>query len=177
MSRRSLAILMVEDNPIDMELTLRALRKHKVSNPISVARDGEEALDYVHQRGRFAAGAPIPALILLDIRLPKLDGIEVLREIKRHPVYRTVPVVMLTTSQEEADVRNSYELGVNSYIVKPVDFEKFLEVVRRIDLYWLLTNLPPVAAACLRDVPSLNEIDSTSLRSDSSADRPSGEDA
>lgn len=147
MNRRLLAILMVEDNPMDAELTLRALRKHKVSNPISVARDGEEALDYIYQRGRFAADAPIPALILLDIRLPKVDGIEVLREIKDHPVYRTVPVVMLTTSQEEVDVRTAYELGANSYIVKPVDFDKFLEVVGRIDLYWLLTNLPPVAAA------------------------------
>lgn len=166
MNRRSLAILMVEDNPMDAELTLRALRKHNVSNPISVARDGEEALDYVYQRGRFAANAPIPALILLDIRLPKRSGIEILQEIKQHRVYRTVPVVMLTTSQEEADIRTSYELGANSYIVKPVDFEKFLEVVRQIDLYWLLTNLPPVAAARLRDVSAPSEIDSTTTGSD-----------
>lgn len=170
MNRRSLAILMVEDNPMDAELALRALRKHKVSNQISVARDGEEALDYVYQRRRFAANAPVPALILLDIRLPKLDGIEVLREIKGHPIYRTVPVVMLTTSQEEADVRTSYELGANSYIVKPVDFEKFLEVVRQIDLYWLLTNLPPVAAARLRDLSAPNEIDTTAAGSDSSGE-------
>ena len=177
MNRRSLAILMVEDNPMDVELTLRALRKHKISNPISVARDGEEALDYVYQRGRFAADAPIPGLILLDIHLPKVDGIEVLREIKGHPVYRTIPVVMLTTSQEEADVRTSYELGANSYIVKPVDFEKFLEVVRRIDLYWLLTNLPPVAAAHLRDLSSLREIGLPPAGSDSPEDRPPGEDS
>lgn len=150
MNRRSLAILLVEDNPVDVELTLRALQRHKVSNPIVVARDGEEALDYVHRRGRFAAEASVPGLILLDIRLPKVDGIEVLREIKGHPVYRTVPVVMLTTSQEEADVRTSYELGANSYILKPVDFDKFLEVVGRIDLYWLLTNVPPPAAATRR---------------------------
>lgn len=146
MNERSLAILMVEDNPADLELTLRALRKHKVSNPITVARDGEEALDYVHRRGRFAAGAAIPGLILLDIRLPKVNGIEVLREIKAHPVYRTVPVVMLTTSQEEKDIRTSYELGANSYITKPVNFDKFLDVVGRIDLYWLLTNVAPPAA-------------------------------
>lgn len=144
---RNLAILLVEDNSMDVELTLRALRKHKVSNPIAVARDGEEALDYVYQRGRFAQDAPVPGLVLLDIRLPKVDGIEVLREIKGHPVYRTIPVVMLTTSQEEADIRTSYELGANSYILKPVDFDKFLDVVGRIDLYWLLTNLPPPAAA------------------------------
>lgn len=146
MNGRSLTILLVEDNPVDVELTLRALRKHKVSNPIPVARDGEEALDYIHRRGRFAANARVPGLILLDIRLPKVDGIEVLREIKGHPIYRTVPVVMLTTSQEESDVRTCYELGANSYILKPVDFDKFLEVVGRIDLYWLLTNVAPPAA-------------------------------
>lgn len=165
MNRRSLAILMVEDNPMDVELTLRALRKHRVSNPIGVARDGEEALDYVYRRGRFAVHAPIPSLILLDIRLPKLDGIEVLREIKGHPIYRTVPVVMLTTSQEEVDIRTSYELGANSYIVKPVDFDKFLEVVRQIDLYWLLTNLPPVAAARLGELSVPNGIDAPHDRS------------
>ncbi len=175
MNRRSLAILLVEDNPMDAELTFRALRKHKVSNPISLARDGEEAIDYIYQRGRFLTNAPVPALILLDIRLPKVDGIEVLREIKAHPVYRTVPVVMLTTSQEEADIRTSYELGANSYIAKPVDFEKFLEVVRRIDLFWLLTNLPPVAAARLSDLSSPNEIDSTAAGSDLPEDRPQGE--
>ncbi|MBI4737684.1 MAG: response regulator [candidate division NC10 bacterium] len=153
MTGRNLAILLVEDNSMDMELTLRALRKHKVSNPIAVARDGEEALDYVYQRGRFAQDAPVPGLILLDIRLPKVDGIEVLREIKGHLVYRTVPVVMLTTSQEEADIRTSYELGANSYIVKPVDFDKFLDVVGRIDLYWLLTNTaPPAATTSPRDL-------------------------
>ena len=175
MNRRSLAILMIEDNLVDEELALRALRKHKVTNPISVARDGEEALDYVYQRGRFAAYAPIPALILLDLRLPKLDGIEVLREIKAHSVYRTVPVVMLTTSQEEADVRTSYELGANSFITKPVGFENFQEVVRRIDLYWLLTNLPLVAAASPRDPSSPNAIDSTAAGSVSPEDRPPGE--
>lgn len=145
MNKRLLTILLVEDNPVDLELTLRAFRKHNVSNPVAVARDGEEAMDYIRMRGRFATEAPIPGLILLDIRLPKVDGIEVLREIKAHPVYRTVPVVMLTTSQQEVDIRTSYELGANSYIAKPVDFDKFLEVVGRIDLYWLLTNIAPPA--------------------------------
>lgn len=166
MNERSLPILLVEDNPVDAELTLRALRKHRVSNPIVVTRDGEEALDYVHRRGRFGTEAPVPGLILLDIRLPKVDGIEVLREIKGHPVYRTVPVVMLTTSQEEVDVRTCYELGVNSYILKPVDFDKFLEVVSRIDLYWVLTNYPPPAATPRQpDLPPPKESASQAERS------------
>jgi len=143
MTKRTMAILLVEDNPADVELTLRAFRKRKLSNPLHVARDGEEALDYLHRRGAFAGGAPVPGLVLLDVRLPKVDGIEVLRQMKGDPVYRAVPVVMLTTSQEDTDIRRCYELGANSYIVKPVDFDKFLDVVARIDLYWLLTNQPP----------------------------------
>lgn len=146
MTAENLAILLVEDNPQDVELTLRAFGKRKLSNPIYVARDGEEALDYVHRRGTFAADAPIPGVVLLDIRLPKVDGVEVLRQMRAHPSYRTVPVVMLTTSQEDTDIRQCYELGVNSYIIKPVDFDKFLGVVERIDLYWLLTNVPPPPA-------------------------------
>lgn len=143
MTTENLAILLVEDNPQDVELTLRAFRKRKLSNPTYVARDGEEALDYVHRRGAFAGDAPTPGLVLLDIRLPKVDGVEVLRQMRAHPSYRTVPVVMLTTSQEDTDIRRCYELGVNSYIIKPVDFDKFLGVVERIDLYWILTNVPP----------------------------------
>lgn len=135
-------ILLVEDNPADVELTLRAFKRRKLSNPVAVARDGEEALDYVHRRGRFAADAPLPGVILLDLRLPKVDGLEVLREFKTHPVYRNIPVVVLTTSAEDRDIKRSYELGAASYIVKPVEFEKFLEVVERIDLYWMLTNVP-----------------------------------
>jgi hypothetical protein len=135
-------ILLVEDNPADVELTLRAFKRRKLSNPIAVIRDGEEALDYVHRRGRFAEDAPIPGVILLDLRLPKVDGLEVLREVKRHPVYRNIPVVVLTTSAEDRDIKKSYELGAASYIVKPVEFEKFLQVVERIDLYWMLTNVP-----------------------------------
>ncbi len=135
-------ILLVEDSPADVELTLRAFKRRKLSNPIAVARDGEEALDYIHRRGAFGAGAPVPGLILLDLRLPKVDGLEVLRQLKEHPVYRNVPVVVLTTSGEDRDVARSYELGAASYIVKPVEFEKFQEVVERIDLYWIVTNVP-----------------------------------
>lgn len=137
-----IAILLVEDNPADVELTLRAFKRRKLGNAIAVARDGEEALDYVHRRGLFVNEAPIPALILLDLRLPKVDGLDVLRAMKSHPVYRNIPVVVLTTSGEDRDIKTSYELGAASYIVKPVEFEKFLEVVERIDLYWILTNVP-----------------------------------
>lgn len=135
-------ILLVEDNEADVELTLRAFRRRKLSNPVAVARDGEEALDYVHDRGAFAGQAPLPGIVLLDLRLPKVDGIDVLREMKAHPRYRGVPVVVLTTSEEDRDITTSYELGAASYIVKPVEFDKFLAVVERIDLYWLLTNVP-----------------------------------
>lgn len=134
-------ILLVEDDPADLELTLRAFRKHDVSNPIAVARDGVEAMDYLHRRGRLAADAPIPALILLDIGLPRMSGLEVLREVRAHPVYRTVPVVMLTTSQDVSDIRTSYELGANSYIAKSVEFDTFLDMIGRIHQYWLLTNI------------------------------------
>lgn len=141
-----LAILLVEDNPADVELTLRAFKRRRFANPVVVARDGEEALDCVHGRGRFAP-APIPGIILLDLRLPKVDGLDVLREIKAHRVYRNVPVVVLTTSDEDRDIKAAYELGAASYIVKPVEFEKFLEVVERIELYWILTNVPYPGAA------------------------------
>jgi len=140
-----IAILLVEDNPMDVELTLRAFKRSKMQNPIQIVRDGQEALDYVHRRGVYAdpATSPVPGLILLDIRLPRIDGLEVLRALKSHPVYRPIPVVMLTTSRDDNDVTKSYDLGANSYIVKPVDFDKFLEVIGRIELYWILTNLQP----------------------------------
>jgi hypothetical protein len=141
-----MAILLIEDNPADVELTLRAFKRRKLANAIAVARDGAEALDYVHRRGAFAQAGPVPGLVLLDLRLPKVDGLDVLRELKAHPVYRHVPVVVLTTSAEDRDIATSYELGAASYIVKPVEFEKFLEVVERIDLYWILTNVPYPAA-------------------------------
>lgn len=140
-------ILLVEDNPADVELALRAFRRRKLANPITVVRDGEEALDYMHRRGAFADGAPVPGVVLLDLRIPKVDGLEVLRELKQHPVYRHVPVVVLTTSGEHRDVKRSYEMGAASYIVKPVEFDKFQDVVERIDLYWIVTNVPYPAEA------------------------------
>ena len=140
-------ILLVEDNPADVELALRAFRRRKLANPITVVRDGEEALDYMYRRGAFADGAPVPGVVLLDLRIPKVDGLEVLRELKQHPVYRHVPVVVLTTSGEHRDVKRSYEMGAASYIVKPVEFDKFQDVVERINLYWIVTNVPYPAEA------------------------------
>ncbi|MFO1319632.1 MAG: response regulator [Burkholderiales bacterium] len=133
-------ILLVEDNPMDVDLTLRAFRRRRVGNPIEVARDGEEALAFM---ARWEAGAPTPLVILLDIKLPRVSGLEVLRQLKEHSIYRMLPVVVLTTSSEDSDISEAYALGVNSYIVKPVLFEKFIEVAEKIDLYWCLTNQPP----------------------------------
>jgi two-component system response regulator len=141
-------ILMVEDNPDDEKLTLRALRKYQLTNRIHVVRDGQEALDYVFCTGAYA-GRDIsdrPHVILLDIKLPLIDGLEVLRRIKADARTRTIPVVMLTSSREERDLVESYRLGVNSYIVKPVDFEQFTESARTLGMYWLLLNSPPKAA-------------------------------
>ena len=138
-------ILLVEDNPKDAEMTQRALRKHNFGNKLHWVKDGAEALDYMFCRGAYAgrnSGHP-PRLILLDIKMPKVDGIEVLRQIKADEKTRTVPVVVMTSSNEERDVVDSYRLGVNSYIVKPVEFAAFLEVVAKIGLYWVLTNRVP----------------------------------
>jgi CheY-like chemotaxis protein len=138
-------ILLVEDNPDDVELTLHALRTNNVTNRIRVARDGAEALDFVFGRGPHA-GRTLrdgPRVILLDLKLPKVDGLEVLRQIKSHQETRHIPVVVLTSSKEERDVVRSYELGVNSYIVKPVDFAQFVEAVRQLGLYWIILNQPP----------------------------------
>jgi two-component system response regulator len=140
-------ILLVEDDPNDVELTLYTLREHKLANRISVARDGVEALEFVFRTGRYdARGDEQPKVVLLDLKLPLLDGLEVLRRIKQDPRTRPIPVVVLTSSREEKDVVESYQLGVNSYIVKPVDFEKFTETVRSLGLYWLLLNEPPPEA-------------------------------
>ena len=135
-------ILLVEDNPMDVDLTLEAFREHGVVNPILVCRDGEEALQYIAEH-RAATDAQLPALVLLDLRLPKVDGIEVLRQARNDEVWKQVPVVVLTTSRENADIESAYRLGVNSYIVKPVDFLAFADVVKTIKIYWLLTNEPP----------------------------------
>lgn len=135
-------ILLVEDNPMDVDLALRAFKKRRLTNPVEVARDGEEALAWI---GRWEKGEPLPAVILLDLKLPRVDGLEVLRQLKAHPEFRRVPVVMLTTSKENQDVNRAYELGVNSYIVKPVDFDKFVEVASQIEIYWTVLNArPPV---------------------------------
>ena len=138
-------ILLVEDNPDDLDLALHALRQINQPNRIQVARDGEEALDFVFCRGPHADRniGNIPKVILLDLKLPKVDGLEVLQAIKSDPRTQQIPVVILTSSQEQSDVLASYHLGVNSYIVKPVDFEKFAEAVRKLGLYWLLLNQPP----------------------------------
>lgn len=135
-------ILLVEDNPDDEALTLRAFRKSNVANKVVVARDGVEALEYVFGEGPYAGqdGKNCPAVILLDLKLPKLDGIEVLRRLRADPRTRHTPVVILTSSREERDILNAYELRANSYIRKPVNFEQFAQAVREIGLYWLVLN-------------------------------------
>lgn len=139
-------ILLVEDNPNDVKLTLNAFQLHKLSNHIQVARDGEEALDFIFCRGGHADRDIFqrPKLVLLDLKLPKIDGLEVLRQIRADSRTKTIPVVILTSSKEEGDVIAGYQLGVNSYIVKPVDFDQFTEAARTLGLYWLLLNYPPV---------------------------------
>lgn len=133
-------ILLIEDNPMDEDLTRRAFIRRKVINPLEVARDGEEALEYLK---RWEAGAPLPVVILLDINLPKVNGLEVLSRYKASPTAFKVPIIVLTSSAEDRDIQTAYQLGANSYIVKPVDFEKFLEVAGQIDLYWNVINMPP----------------------------------
>jgi two-component system response regulator len=138
-------ILLVEDNPNDEELALHALKKNNLANHIQVARDGAEALEFIFGTGVYA-GRQVkngPKVILLDLKLPKVDGLEVLRRIKADPHTHGIPVVILTSSREERDVVESYQLGVNSYVTKPVDFEQFTEAVRQLGLYWLLLNQPP----------------------------------
>jgi len=138
-------ILLVEDNPDDEALTLRALKKNNILNEVVVARDGVEAIDYMHASGKYAGrdASNLPQLVLLDLKLPKVDGLEVLRRIRADERTALQPVVILTTSIEDRDVISSYELGANSYIRKPVDFEQFMEAVRQLGLYWLVMNVPP----------------------------------
>jgi two-component system response regulator len=146
MNAGKLDILLVEDSQDDLELALHALRREKLSNDIYVARDGEEGLDFLFCRGAFADRSldHPPKLVLLDLKLPKVDGIEVLRQIKSDPRTRTIPVVIMTSSKEERDLVAGYNLGANSYIQKPVDFDQFRETVRSVGLYWLITNQAPV---------------------------------
>lgn len=145
MEERPVEILLIEDNPNDAELSLYALKKYKVANNIFHARDGAEALDYIFCTGPFANRQieDVPRVILLDLKLPKVDGHEVLRRIKSDDRTKNIPVVVLTSSREERDVIESYHQGVNSYIVKPIDFEQFTEAVRKLGMYWLLLNEIP----------------------------------
>jgi two-component system, response regulator len=146
MAANEIEILLIEDNPSDVELTLHALRQHKLANQIHVARDGEEALDFIFCCGKFSKhsfNSP-PKLILLDLGLPKVDGLEVLRAIKSDSRTKHIPVVILTSSREDQHRIDSYNLGVNSYIQKPVDFDQFKTAMRTIGMYWLLLNRPPV---------------------------------
>lgn len=138
-------LLLVEDNPQDLELTLRALRKANLANRIHIARDGAEALEFIFCEGPHSARhiTDGPRVILLDLKLPKIDGLEVLKRIKDDPRTQSIPVVVLTSSKEQRDLVDSYKLGVNSYIVKPVNFERFTEAVRDLGFYWLLLNQPP----------------------------------
>lgn len=143
--KNDVEILLVEDNPNDVELTLHAFKRYNLVNQIYVVRDGAEALDYLFAQGEHA-GRDVnhhPKVILLDLKLPKIDGLEVLQRIKADPRTKTIPVVVLTSSSEESDIVRSYNLGVNSYIRKPVDFDQFTESVRTLGMYWLLLNQPP----------------------------------
>ncbi|MBC7527066.1 MAG: response regulator [Chthonomonadaceae bacterium] len=135
-------ILLVEDNPDDEELTLRALRKNKVTNPVVVAHDGVEALDYLFGTGEYEGRdtSQLPAVVLLDLKLPRLDGLEVLERVRRNEPTRFLPIVVLTSSREEPDLLKAYSLGANSYIVKPVDFDDFVHAVGQLGLYWILLN-------------------------------------
>ncbi len=149
MPKRAVEILLVEDNPEDVELTLHALRQEKLANSIQVARDGEEALDFLFCRGAFSDRSfeQPPRVVLLDLKLPKVDGLEVLREMKQDGRTKAIPVVILTASREEKDMVSGYHLGANGYIQKPVDFDNFRGVVKQLGLYWLVINEPPPPSA------------------------------
>lgn len=145
---KEVEILLVEDNPTDAELAIRALKKNSLANKLVWVKDGAEALDFIFATGAYSGRQVTngPKVILLDLRLPKVDGMEVLRRVKGDERTRTIPVVVLTSSKEDRDVAESYQLGVNSYISKPVEFDEFAKVVSELGLYWLLVNRPPLAA-------------------------------
>jgi len=142
MSQTERPILLVEDNPMDVDLTRRAFIRRKVNHPIEVARDGEELLAII---SNWEVERPLPILILLDLKLPKVDGLEVLHQLKSHPRFQAIPVVILSTSTEDNDIQFAYQEGANSYIVKPVDFDQFMHIVEYIQIYWCLLNTPPAS--------------------------------
>jgi two-component system, response regulator len=146
MNSTPVEILLIEDNPSDIKLTLKALQKHNLANKVTVLKDGAEALDFIYAEGKYAGrnNREMPKVIFLDLKLPLVDGIEVLRKLKSEKITKKIPIVVLTSSKESKDIDECYKLGVNSYVVKPLDFEKFLESVSNIGLYWVLTNEPPV---------------------------------
>lgn len=145
MNLDELEILLVEDNPTDAELTMRALKRKNLANRLVWVKDGEEALNFIHAKAQFQDRDPedLPRLILLDLRMPKVDGLEVLKEIKANERTRKIPVVVLTSSQQDKDLVESYKLGVNSYVSKPVEFDEFIEAVSTLGLYWMLINKHP----------------------------------
>jgi CheY-like chemotaxis protein len=153
MSDEQMEILLVEDDPRDVRLTMRELQAESLRTRVEVARDGAEALDFLFCQGDYSQRSidHPPKLVLLDLKLPKVDGLQVLREIKSHPSTKAIPVVILTSSKEERDMVESYKLGVNSYIQKPVDFEKFRETIRTLGLYWVGVNQPPPDKTFLND--------------------------
>jgi len=145
-NQSAVEILLVEDNPNDAEMAMRALRKNNLANNVAHVTDGEEALDFIYARGSYS-GRNIenrPKVVLLDLKLPKVDGLEVLKILKSDPGTKIIPVIVLTSSNEESDIIESYTLGVNSYIVKPVDFDKFVEAIKGLGFYWLLLNKSPI---------------------------------
>jgi len=144
MSIRLKRILLVDDSPRDTELALDALSQHNLANEVVVLHDGVEALDYLYRRGQFAdRAAGEPAVVLLDLKMPRVDGIDVLRQIKSDPQLKMIPVVVMTSSREEPDLVNCYQLGVNAYIVKPVQFQEFVEAVKQVGAFWAVVNEPP----------------------------------
>jgi two-component system, response regulator len=136
-------ILIADDSPKDVELTIAALAENNLANEVIVAEDGEEALDYLYKRGKFAGTEGMPAVILLDIKMPKMNGIEVLKHIRADPKFKLIPVIMVTSSREERDLVESYKLGANSYVVKPVDITQFFSAIKILGQYWAVVNQPP----------------------------------